>query len=141
MQQSKYNLVKKILPFFFLFCANYVFAQDTTTVSCSEIKKVFTIVEMMPEFPGGNAMFNKFIKENLRYTTEDSLPGKGKVYVTFIVTKDGTLCNPKIIRGIRQDLDDEALRVVKLMPKWTPGKQNGVPVNVQYNLPVKFTLK
>lgn len=127
-----------------LLLANYVFAQDTTSTDCSEINKgkIFTIVEMMPHFEGGDSMLNRFITENLRYPPDiNTLPGNKTVYVTFAITKDGTICNPKIIGGLRKDIDDEALRVVKLMPKWIPGRQNGKLVNVQYQLPIKFVLK
>src|SRR5258705_4461517 len=101
----------------FLLCAGYAFAQDTTVVDCLGIpkEKIFTIVEEMPQFNGGNKMLNKLIADNIRFPAEDI---NGTVYVNFIITKDGSVCDPKIIKGLRQDLDDEALRVVKLMPQW-----------------------
>jgi protein TonB len=99
-------------------------------------EEVYTSVETLPSFPGGMEAFNKFIEKNLDR-------GKGKansrVNVTFVVEKDGALTDIKPI-GRTEDVktDDEAIRVIKLSPKWEPGKQNGRPVRVQYTVPVAF---
>ncbi len=102
----------------------------------------FIIVEQMPEFPGGeNAMF-QYLGENMKYprmAVENEI--QGTVHITFVIERDGTITGIRIIRGIGGGCDEEALRVVRNMPKWNPGKQRGVPVRVQFNLPMRFILK
>lgn len=107
-----------------------------------DVKTPLTIVEQMPTFPGGNQAMNKFIQENLKFPSLD-YPILGTTYVTFVVEIDGSLTDIKILRGTPNcsACDQEALRVVKMMPKWNAGKQNGRTVRVQYNLPIKFSLK
>lgn len=95
----------------------------------------------MPEFPGGQAKLMEYLKNNITYPIEARDMGiEGKVYVGFVVKADGSISDVNVRRGVHQLLDREAIRVIKSMPKWTPGKQNGKPVNVQMTLPVKFTL-
>ena len=107
-----------------------------------ESKTIFTIVEEMPSFPGGDAARNKFLSENIVYPTQASENGiQGTVYVSFIVNTDGKTENIKILRGIGGGCDEEAMRVVKLMPRWKPGKQNGKMVSVFYTMPVYFKLQ
>ena len=102
---------------------------------------VFTVVEVMPKYPGGNEAMYKFLGENIKYPEKAKKEGiGGRVYVTFVVEKDGTVTNVKVLKGAEESLDKEALRVVKMMPKWKPGTQKGKPVRVQYNLPIKFAL-
>jgi TonB family protein len=98
-------------------------------------------VEKMPEFPGGtNAMFN-FISKNVTYPESAKEAGvEGKVYVQFVVEKDGSLSSFQVIRGVSDELDAEAIRVSKMMPKWTPGMNEGKPVRVQFTLPFNFKL-
>jgi len=102
---------------------------------------VFTVVEEQPYFPGGNDARHKFIVENIHYP-DSALKNKiqGSVFVTFIVEKDGGLCNMRVLKGIGGGLDEEAVRVIKMMPKWIPGRQRGTPVRVQCLLPIKFIL-
>jgi protein TonB len=105
-------------------------------------EEIFTVVESYPEFPGGEAALYNFLGKNLRYPDMAKETGiSGKVYVTFIVEKDGSITDVKLARGIGGGCDEEALRVVNLMPKWTPGKQRGIPVRVRYIFSVKFTLE
>lgn len=107
-----------------------------------EIYDVFVQVDEGPEFPGGAEAMQKFIEDNLRYPQLAAANGiSGKVYVTFVVDTDGTVQNPRLLRDIGGGCGAEAIRVVKTMPKWKPGKQNGKPVRVQYNLPVVFDKK
>ena len=107
-----------------------------------ESKTIFTIVEEMPSFPGGDAARNKFLSENIVYPMQASENGiQGTVYVSFIVNTDGKTENIKILRGIGGGCDEEAMRVVKLMPRWKPGKQNGKMVSVFYTMPVYFKLQ
>ena len=103
---------------------------------------VYTVVEQMPEFPGGVNKLLDFISQNLQYPAsamESCI--QGRIIVQFVIEKDGSVSNIKVIRGIEPACDAEAVRVVKLMPKWTPGKQNGEPVRCEYTLPVTFRLQ
>jgi protein TonB len=104
--------------------------------------KIFTVVENDPEFPGGMDALYKYLAENIKYPQLARDNGiTGKVYVTFVVERDGSIANPKILRDIGGGCGAEAIRVVKAMPKWTPGKQRGKAVRVQFNLPVNFNLR
>ncbi|MBP7504912.1 MAG: M56 family metallopeptidase [Prolixibacteraceae bacterium] len=103
---------------------------------------VYTVVEEMPEYPGGEAALRKFISEKILYPVIAQENGiQGKVYVTFVVSADGSVKNAKIARGVDPVLDKEALRVVSTMPRWTPGKQRGKAVNVFYTIPISFILQ
>jgi TonB family protein len=105
-------------------------------------KQIFVVVEDMPEFPGGQDGLVKYLVSNIKYPQEAKSKGiMGTVYVTFVVETDGTITNAKILRGIGGGCDEEAQRVVSGMPKWTPGKQRGENVRVQFNLPIKFALE
>ena len=105
-------------------------------------EEIFTIVENMPEFPGGTTELFRYLSKNIKYPAMAKDAGiKGKVYVTFVVDKDGSIADVKVLRGIGGGCDEEAIRVVKGMPKWAPGKQRGKSVRVQYNLPINFILK
>lgn len=102
----------------------------------------FVSVEKMPEFPGGEEALYKYLSKNLKYpdiAKEQNL--QGKVFVQFIVEKDGSISNPKAVRDIGGGCGEEAVRVVRGMPKWTPGKQRTQTVRVQYTLPVVFQLE
>ena len=100
------------------------------------------IPETMPYFPGGQELLLKYLAVNIKYPASAVKAKKqGRVIVTFIVQKDGSITHAKIARSIDPELDAEALRVVKGMPKWTPGTQLGKPVSVKYTLPVKFSLQ
>jgi len=105
-------------------------------------EEIFTIVEKMPEFPGGTKKLFGYLGKNIEYPPMAKDAGiKGKVYVTFVVDKDGSITDVKVLRGIGGGCDEEAIRVVKGMPRWSPGKQRGKSVRVQYNLPINFILK
>lgn len=98
--------------------------------------------ETMPQFPGGKLMLMKYLADNIKYPASAVKAKKqGRVIVTFIVQKDGSVTHAKIAKSIDPELDAEALRIVKGMPKWTPGTQNGKPVSVRYMVPVKFSLQ
>ena len=101
----------------------------------------FMVVENMPEFPGGDLGLMKYIQKNVKYppiAKEYNITGK--VYVQFIVDKSGTVTNVKVVRGVDKNLDAEAVRVVKSLPKYKPGKQRGKPVRVMFTIPINFTL-
>jgi len=105
-------------------------------------KDVYTVVEEMPEFPGGVQALRNFLAQAVKYPAEAVRKGiQGKVYVTFVVDKDGSTKNAKIARGVDPALDAEALRVVSSLPKWMPGKQKGQAVAVQYTVPINFKLE
>ena len=108
------------------------------------VEEVFTIVEEMPSFPGGEAAMYKFIQKNITYPeVEKEKELQGTVFLNFVVDKEGKISEIKVLKGVRggPGLEQEAIRVVKLMPPWKVGKQNGRPVKVSYNMPFKFTLK
>ena len=136
------------------------FATDTTeevTVKDIEVAKesipvpeepkapedeVFTVVEDMPVYPGGIQEMMNFLANNIRYPEQARREEKqGNVFVNFVIEKDGAVSNVTILRGIGAGCDEEAKRVVELMPKWKPGYQRGQAVRVSFNLPVKFTLE
>ncbi len=99
-------------------------------------------LDEMPEFPGGYSALMRFLAKNIKYPTMAVETGvQGRVYVSFVVEKDGSITDVKMSRGIGGGCDEEAIRVVKLMPRWKPGKQHFMPVRVQYSLPVRFILQ
>ncbi|MFW6226676.1 MAG: energy transducer TonB [Bacteroidota bacterium] len=103
--------------------------------------EIFTVVEDQPSFPGGEAARMEYLQENIEYPTMARESGiEGTVYVTFVVEKDGTVTQVRILRGIGGGCDEEALRVVRNMPKWNAGKQRGRPVRTQFNMPIRFKL-
>lgn len=103
---------------------------------------VYTIIQKMPTFPGGEAAMMKFISDNIKYPPMAKEAGiKGTVFVTFVVDREGNITNPQIMKGIGGGCDEEALRVIKMMPKWSPGEQNGKKVLVKINVPIKFVLR
>jgi periplasmic protein TonB len=122
---------------------NIVVEETKTQVIEQEApKEIFTVVEEQPTYPGGDEARIKFLQANMKYPEEAKELGvQGKVFVTFVVEVDGSITDVKVLRGIGSGCDDEAIRVVKSMPKWVPGKQRGVPVRVQFNLPINFKLQ
>lgn len=101
--------------------------------------EVFVVVENMPSFPGGNVQ--KWISKNVKYPVLAMENGiQGKVFVQFVIERDGSITDVKVVRGVDSSLDKEAIRVVKAMPKWTPGKQRGKAVRVSFTLPINFQL-
>jgi TonB family protein len=103
--------------------------------------EIFTVVEDIPKFPGGEEARAKYMVENIVYPEAAKKAGKqGTVYVTFVIEKEGSVSNVKVLRGFDKDCDEVALNVVKNMPKWEPGKQRGEAVRVQFNMPIKFNL-
>ena len=103
---------------------------------------VFTVVDEDPSFPGGMDSLYAWLANNIQYPkTAREYRIVGTVYVTFIVERDGSISYPKILRDIGGGCGKEVLRLVRMMPKWNPGKQRGETVRVQFNLPVKFQLE
>ena len=111
------------------------------TKKTSATDKVYEVCEQMPIFPGGDAALMKYLSENVKYPAlAIKAQEQGRVVVSFTVEKDGAISDVKVARSVTPSLDAEAVRVVKAMPKWTPGKQDGQPVRVRYNVPVSFKL-
>ena len=107
-----------------------------------EEAQVFYIVEEMPEFPGGQLALRKFLANSIRYPVIAQENGiEGKVYVSFVVGKDGQVSNARVVRSVDPSLDKEALRVVNSLPLWKPGKQRGQPVRVAFSVPISFVLQ
>ena len=127
---------------------NEVEIEDTETdedeiieIEEEDDEEFFMVVENMPEFPGGDLGLMKFIQKNVKYPAiAKEYNITGKVYVSFIVDKGGSVTNVKIVRGVDKNLDAEALRVVSALPKYKPGKQRGKPVRVMFTIPINFTL-
>ena len=119
-----------------LFCSTSVMAQTEV-----EDDAIFVVAENAPEFPGGSDSLYAYIARNIKYPeTAKKEKIEGRVFVTFVIEKDGQVSSAKILRDIGGGCGEEALRVVKNMPKWKPGTQRGNPVRFQFNLPVSFML-
>ncbi len=119
--------------------ADYVPPEEDESVPEQHI---FVVVENMPSFPGGNGALMKYLATHIKYPELAKESGiQGRVFINFVVERDGSIDHVKVLRGIGGGCDEEAVRVVKSMPKWIPGKQRGKPVRVSFNLPVKFTLE
>jgi len=117
-------------------------AKEVKPKVLEEDEQVFFIVEEMPKYPGGDLALRKFIANTIKYPEGAVEKGiQGKVYVTFVVTEEGDIANAKIARGVDPLLDKEAVRVVNMQPKWTPGYQRGKAVNVSYTVPINFVLQ
>ena len=107
-----------------------------------EQKVIFTVVEQSSEFPGGMEALGKYLSKNLKYPPQAKEQGtQGRVYVTFVVERDGSITDIKVLRDIGSGCGEEAIRVVKGMPKWKPAKQRGKAVRQQFNLPINFQLQ
>lgn len=115
---------------------------EPETPKHEEENKVFDIVEQQPMFPGGPAALMKYLSEHTKYPVVAQENGvQGRVTVQFVVEKDGSISDVHVLRGVDPSLDKEAVRVVKSLPRWTPGKQNGITVRVNYRVPVLFRLQ
>ena len=105
------------------------------------VEEIFDVVEENPEFVGGMAKLYEYLGKNIQYPEIAKENGiQGKVFVQFVVWKDGTIRNVKVVKGVHKTLDIEALRVIQKMPIWSPGKQRGKNVNARFTLPIKFRI-
>ena len=105
-------------------------------------KQIFTVVEEMPEFPGGQGALLQYLSKSIKYPVIAQENGiQGRVSCSFVVEKDGSVTDVQVLRGVDPSLDKEAIRVITAMPKWKPGKQRGKPVRVKYTVPVTFRLQ
>lgn len=119
---------------------DWIWKEEGPAIDTSD--EIVTFCELMPEFDGGHELMHKFIKENLNYP-EDARRNKieGRVVLQFVVNRDGSLSQIEVLKSLGFGLDEEAIRLIKLMPNWKPGRQNGNLVRVKYTLPMVFKLK
>ena len=119
--------------------------EETLVEEVQEVKEesvVFEVVEQMPSFPGGEKALMEFLSKNTKYPSVAEENGiQGRVVCTFVVETNGSITDVKVVRAVDPALDREAVRVIKSMPKWIPGKQNGKAVRVKYTVPVNFKLQ
>ena len=116
-------------------------ASDATAPADTTKNVVYDVTETLPQFPGGQGVMMKYLAANIKYPASAVKAKKqGRVIVAFVIQKDGSVTNARIVRSVDPELDAEALRIVKAMPNWTPGTQDGKPVNVRYTIPVVFSL-
>ena len=115
---------------------------DDPDLQKNDNDKAYDVVEEMPQYPGGVGKLMEYVSMNVRYPKEaESKSIQGRVIITFVVEKDGSITDAEVIKSVDPALDAEALRVVKAMPKWTPGKQEGKPIRVKYTMPITFALQ
>ena len=123
-----------------VFCLTTASAQKT--VVSQKNQKVYEVVDQMPEFPGGMMAMMEFLQDNMKYPADaEKQKVQGRVMVSFIVETDGSITDIKVMKKAFPSLDAEAIRVVKAMPRWTPGKQKGKVVRVHFSLPITYRLK
>ena len=137
--------IRLILPFLGLSALTALRAQNEVVAppveDIHDPKEPYTVVEEMPEFPGGNDALFAYVGKELKYPEQAIEDGiEGAVVVTFVVEADGKITGVKVIRGIGGGCDEEAVRVVRGMPNWKPGKMGGKAVRVKYNLPIRYKL-
>lgn len=135
--KTRKNLSLKVALMMFVLLFSFM----TSTAQTKKNDMVFDVVEVMPQYPGGPIAMLKYIMENIKYPEQAMKEGiQGRVTVRFIVEKDGSISDVRPVLSVHPLLNKEAVRVVESMPKWTPGKQNGKPVRVRFNVPVMFKL-
>ena len=134
--------MKKLILISMMAAVCLMTASAQKTVVSQSNQSIFDSVEQMPEFPGGMSALIDFLSSNIKYP-EDAIKQNigGRVIVMFVVETDGSITNVRVARTVFPSLDSEAIRVVKSMPKWKPGKEKGRVVRVNYTLPVIFSIK
>lgn len=138
--------MKKVLFLILIFLpisamAQWEYIEIPTAPQLMESRQAFDVVEQMPSFPGGGLALMSFLKTHVEYPKVAEENGvQGRVVVQFTIDKDGTIIDSWVVRSVDPSLDKEALRVVRIMPKWSPGTQNGTPVRVKFTLPISFKL-
>ncbi len=136
-------IMKRIVLFFLaVFFGISLQAQaEQPKVTNADEEEIFVVVENDPEFPGGTEALHRYLASNIKYPEQAKAEKiQGRVFVTFVIEKDGTVTNIKVLRDIGGGCGDEAVRVVQNMPKWKPGRQRGRRVRTQFNLPINFNL-
>jgi TonB family protein len=146
MTQKIYLFIFALLPLMGFSTTKIIVRQDTvipTNINGNENDTTYSfyVLEQKPEFKGGIGGLMKWIAEHTNYPKEAKKKGiTGKVFVQFVIERDGSVSNVKLARKVNPLLDEEAVRVIKMMPKWKPGKQRGKPVRVMYQIPINFVL-
>lgn len=130
-------MMKAFIPFF-LFTITTVFGHAQSDSATAKKETVYTIVEQMPEFPGGEKKMLEFVSDHFKVPSNTP---DGKVYVNFVITTEGKVTKARIIKGANAVLDSAGVAVVNSMPDWTPGQQYGKKVNVAFNLPINYSGK
>jgi len=131
----------KLLSLFVFVCFSLMSSAQTLDSNKINGNTIFVYTEEIPQFPGGEQAQMRFMSENIRYPEFERDSGiQGLVVASFIIEKDGRITDIKILKGVTPDIDKELIRVLKKMPRWSPGKQKGKAVRVRINLPVRFTL-
>lgn len=132
----------KNLLFILLLILPFVGYSQHDSKKDSTDKRVYTSVDVMPEFPGGEAEMYKYISKNIKYP-KDARRKKiqGRVFLNFVVSEVGEITQAKVLRGLYKSIDEEALRVINNMPNWKPGTHNGKAVKVNFNIPLNFKLE
>ena len=116
--------------------------EEIQSLSASSSGQVYDIAEQMPSFPGGQSALFQYLSKNIQYPKLCEEHGiQGRVICSYIVEEDGSITDVQVRKSVHPSLDKEAVRVIQSMPKWNPGKENGLPVRVRYNLPITFSLK
>ena len=129
-------------PFEYLFLYHLKMQRLSQGSLSAENDKIYDVVERMPPYPGGPSALMQYLADNIKYPAEAEKKGiQGRVIVTFVIERDGSVSNAKVVTSAEEHLDNEALRLVRTMSKWTPGKQNSDAVRVKYTVPVTFRLK
>lgn len=119
-----------------------IYTNPYSNIDTTGTNKVYDVVEQMPSFPGVYSALMQYLANNIKYpVVAQEKRIQGRVVTSFIVERDGSISNVGVTRGVHPILDREAMRVVRSMPRWTPGKQNGQTVRVKYNVPVSFRLQ
>lgn len=123
----------------FILCFAGFTQQVYSQNSSIEESAIFTKVDKMPEYPGGQVALVKYLSKNIKYPSKFKKNKiNGRVFVSFVIDKDGKVVTPKIVKSLNEECDAEALRVISKMPDWIPGEKNGIKVAVQFGLPVNF---
>ncbi len=137
------NLIVLVFGLFFIpFALQSCKTNKSATMPHEKGNREYVILDKAPAFPGGEEARVKFLLENMIYPQLAREKGyEGIVYVTFIVERDGRITEVNVLRGVHPSLDEEAIRVIKMMPNWIPGSHNGEPIRVQYNMPINFRLE
>ena len=129
------------IAFIFVLLFTFIKVNAQTEIADTTDQEIFTMVEHAPEYPGGDVARLKFLSEKITYPKDASRSGiQGTVYIAFVVEKDGSISNVKVLRGIGGGCDEVAVNAVKSMPKWKPGFQRGKTVRAQFNMPISFVL-
>ena len=131
--------MKKLILMSMMAILSLMTANAQKTVVSQSKQNVYDVVEQMPEFPGGMPAMIEFLQTNLKYPSDAKKQNVGgRVLVMFVVETDGTISNVRVAKNVFPSLDAEAVRVVKAMPKWNPGKEKGKPVRVNFSLPIVY---